>query len=177
MSLTVNIAGQWTSTTNIGGAGAVAHGITQDGWDLNWRLMGKTARRSDKFGDARWERFASGLDIDISCVFHEWKAQELKLLTVTGLAAVLAPTGANVVAPVKPGVEATASAAILVLSAVASTPAAANSFNTITFHAVTVDEDFQLGWTLGPDKAVWPFRGVVWPVTDGSTFIKYLTTS
>jgi hypothetical protein len=138
--------------------------------------MGKTARRSDKFGDARWERFASGIDIDISAVFHEWRAQELKLLTVTGLLTPLAPTGANVIQPVHPGAEATATSAIMVLSSISNTPANANSFATITFHAVTVDEDFQLGWNLGPDKAVWPFKGVVWPISDGAGWIKFLTT-
>jgi hypothetical protein len=174
-SLTVNIAGQWTSTVNVAAAGAVALGINQDGWDLNWRLMGKTLRRTDKFGDSQIERFFSGIDIGISAVFHEWKSQELKFLTVVNQT--LTASGVQTYKHGLVGREATASGGVLVLSSVSGTPANSNSFSTITFHSVTVDEDFQLGWNLGPDKAVWPFRGVVWPVDDGSSGAKYFTTA
>ncbi len=177
-SLTVNIAGQWTSTVNFAGAGANALGINQDGWGIDWRLHRSTLRRTDKFGSSQIEGFYQGLDVGLSAVFHEWKAQELKFLTITNqtLLASGAQTGGFYSIGLI-GSQATDSAAVLILSSVASTPARTNSFTTITFHAVTVDEDFQLGWNLGPDKAVWPFRGVVWPVDNGASGAKLFTSA
>ncbi len=177
MSLSVNIAGQWTSTTAIPGVSAgapVSMGINQDGWTIGWRLLGKTLRRTDKFGDTPIERFFSGVEMSVSAVFHEWKAQELAFLTVTN--DVIAASGVQTFDLGLIGSQATDTAAVLVLSSIASTPARVNSFTTITFHAVSVEEDFPFDYTLGPDKAIFPFRGIVWPVTNSSAF-KFFTTA
>lgn len=176
-SLTVNIAGQWTSTVDFG-SGANALAINEDGWGIDWRLHRSTLRRTDKFGSSQIEGFYQGLDIFLQTVFHEWKAQELKLLTITNQT--LLATGAQTGGAYNIGLvgaQATDSAAALVLTSVANTPARTNSFTTITFHKVTVDEDFQLGWNMGPDKAVWPFRGVVWPTDNGSNGAKLFTSA
>lgn len=174
-SLTVNVAGQWTATANIDGAGAVALGLTQDGYNLGMLLHEQVLRRTDKFGSSRIEAFGQGLDMSLSCIFHEWKATELKLLTYVN--DTLAPSGAQVITIAPPGTERTQDSAVVVLSSVANTPARANSFTTITLHAVTPDEGFSLDLQFGPDKLVLPFRGAVWPVDDGSSGAKLLTTA
>lgn len=175
MALSVNIAGQWTATAQFPSVAAADLAITQDGYQIGWRLLGKTFRRSDKFGDTPIERFNSGVEVSLSCVFHEWKATELKLLTITN--DVIVPTGTQTFDLGLIGAQATDSGTIIVLSSIALTPARTNSFTSITFHNVTVDEDFPFDYTLGPDKAVFPFRGIVWPVAGAGSTYKFLTTA
>jgi hypothetical protein len=47
----------------------------------------------------------------------------------------------------------------------------------MTFHAVSVDEDFPLDLEFGPDKLAIPFRGRVWPVDNGGGGYMFLTSA
>ncbi len=172
-SLVTSIAGQYTSTINIASAGVVALGINQDGWQLNTKFFWQVLNRTDKFGQSPIEGFFQGLSMNLSTVLHEWKAQELKLQTIVN--DTMPATGATVWSHGLVGSQATDSGGILVLTPVALTPAATNGPATMTFHSVTVSEDFSLDWNFGPDKLVMPFMGRVWPVTDGSGGAKYYT--
>lgn len=174
-SLTVNVAGQWTATADIAGAGAQSLGLTADGYLVSALLHEQVLRRTDRYGSSRLEAFHQGMDMSLQTTFVEWKATELKLLTVPNQT--ITPSGSQVVKIGTIGAERTTNAAVMVLSSVASTPARNNSFTTVTLHAVTADEGFQMDWNLGPDKLVLPFRGIIWPVTDGAGGAKLMTTA
>lgn len=175
MALSVNVAGQWTSTVQFPAASATALGINMDGWQITWKQLGKTLRKTDKFGDTPIERFLTGIQMSVGAVFHEWLSPELKFLTVAN--DIIAATGTQVFNLGLVGTQVTDTAGVLVLSSVANTPARVNSFSTITFHAVSVDEDFPVDFTLGPDKTVLPFRGVVWPATISAGVYGFFTTA
>jgi hypothetical protein len=119
--------------------------------------------------------------MSVSAIFHEWKAAELKFLTVAN--DTLAPAGVAQGGASQEfnlgviGSQVTDTAPTLVMSSVASTPARANSFSTITFDKTSVDEDFPVDLTFGPDKLVIPFRGIVWPVSNGSGGTRFFVSA
>lgn len=173
-SLVTSVAGQWTGSVTFPSGSPTDLGINRDGWKLatkfHWQVLSKT----DKFGSSGIEGWYQGLDMFLAATFEEWRASEVKFQTL--FADTLAVTGVNVFNHGLVGSLATDSAAAFAITSVASTPARANSFTSITFHAVTADEGFGWDWNFGPDKLVMPFRGRVWPVVDGSSS-KYFTTA
>jgi hypothetical protein len=174
VSLTINVAGRWAGTCKLPTTAPLDLGPTVDGWRLSWRLLGRPLKKTTRYGDTPLTYFVRGIEMSLSAVFLNWDNPELNLITAA--ASLLSPKGVNGFNLPKNGADVTDSAAEIVLSSTAGTPANANSFHTITFEGVSPDPDFPMDWDFGPAKQVYPFRGLVWPVDAGNGDSRFFLT-
>lgn len=164
MALGVFAAGPYTAAATTPGQSAGAVGLLQDGWILEWTILEELLDKTDAYARTTIETFHQGLQVFLSAVFHEWKAVELRLLTPH---APMLPVGATRMDHGIPGVQGTDQAASIVLTALAGTPSATVGPATATFSKVKQAGDSPISRLFGPEHAVMPFRGRVFPFTQG----------
>ena len=164
MALGVFAAGPYSAvaTTPLNSPAAV--GLLQDGWILEWTLLEELLNKTDAFARTLIETFHQGLSVQISGIFHEWKAVELRMLTPH---ANMLPVGATRMDMGIPGVQGTDIATSLVLTAMAGTPAATVGPATATFPKVKQAGDASITRLFGPEKAIAAFRGHIFPYVQG----------
>lgn len=167
MALGVFAAGPYSAVATSPGVSPGSIGLLQDGWTLEWTILEQLLDKSDAYGRTLIETFHQGLRVAISAIFHEWKAQELRMVTPQMLAAVAnyLPVGATNMDAGVMGAQGSDQASSLVLTALAGTPAATVGPASATFSKVKQQGDSPIGVLFGPEHRQIPFRGHVLPYT------------
>lgn len=162
MALGAFAAGQYTSLATTPGQSAAAVGLLEVGWQLEWTLLEQALEKTDAYGRTIIETFHQGLRAFLSCVFHEWKAVELRMLTPHTN---MLPIAATRMDHGIPGTQGTDQATSIVLTALAGTPSATVGPATVTITKVKQTGDTPISILMGPEKRSAPYRGLIFPYT------------
>jgi hypothetical protein len=160
MALGAFAAGQYTAAATTPGSSSAAVGLLEYGWMLDWTILEQVLDKTDAYGRTPIETFHQGIRAGIAAVFHEWKAVELRMLTPH---APMLPVGATRLDHGIPGTQGTDQAAGLVLTALASTPAATIGPASVTISKVKQQGDAQIQALFGPEKRTANYRGMIFP--------------
>ena len=149
------IAGRYSGTYQAPSDSARTLGICEEGWRVRWRMRNDVIDKTDAYGAMVVEAFNLGALVNIRGVFKE--------PMLAGVLKAVAPysgwagTGASSFAPGTVGAADTDNAGILVLTATASTPAAASPA-TLTATYAMQQEDDDVEMLFGPQHRVAPFN-------------------
>jgi hypothetical protein len=151
-------------------------GLLQDGWILDWSILEEELAQTDLYGRQLIESFHMGIRVGINCIFHEWKALEVRMLTP--MANMLAVGATNLDGGLV-GTQGTDQATSLVLTALAGTPSATVGPASVTISKVKAAGNSPIQVLYGPSKRTGNYRGNIYPYTrSGATGgISYLSAT
>lgn len=173
MALGTFLAGRYSATYDPpGGTAAADMGITEEGWELSWRRAVEAINRSDAYGDM----FIDGIERGISDMFLQADSLEAKAGSYLAISPLeeLSPSGNDYIAPGVIGRLMSAVAGIVILTATASTPAAAGPA-TLTATYATLAENFDAKLLMNSKLRKIPIRFRILPYLD--TVIKFVTVT
>lgn len=148
------LAGAYSGSYTPAGGSPGAVGITRDGWRPTIAILEEDVRQSDQYGRTLIETFYLGCRAGLACTFLEWNANILRMMFPYGT---LLNTGAGkfIVAnssnPI--GRRGSDVAGSLVLTATASTPAAAKPA-TVTYGLIKPVTDRDMEWSYNSTHRV-----------------------
>lgn len=171
MALATVIAGRYTGTLTPPSGTALSLGVLKDpGYRISFTPAQELINNTDAFGDqvieTIWRGF-SQVGVDFTSI--EYLSGVLR---GANPGATLATTGSTSFQPGLVGRRGTDLAGILILSAVASTPAASSPASA-TFTTVIIREGFNVEWLLGAQGRSTPIGFRVLPYANGSSLPEY----
>lgn len=172
--LGVFLAGRYTSTIAYPSLSALSLGITQEGYNLSWQSKWDVMESTDAFGvnGTIVEEFYQGMNMNISGIFKEFLPGTIRSVQPLNS---WAGTGASSFNLGTIGLAATDQAGVLVLTAVAGTPAATSPATLTASFALNVG-DTPTEQMFGPKHRVWPFNFRLFPYNASGT-IKFFTST
>jgi hypothetical protein len=157
---TVQFGTLYCSAMGLNPASTYNLGLTQDGFMIGWSTMAELLNKTDHHGQGLIESFHQGSRMSINCVFHEWKNEEVSLVTPNSYVLPGSTQTSGTISYWTNGIVGSLGtdwAFSLNLSARASTPASVNGVTSITFPVVKCRSDYDIGMLFGPEHRVIPF--------------------
>ncbi len=164
MSLATIVAGPYTSTY-----ASASLGVMEEGYELEWTIHKDMVDKTDQYGMAAIEGFYLGMNVFVSGIAKETKASVAALVSPYNTMGVTGSMDLGII-----GVADSATAATLVLSAIAGTPAAAAPAS-LTAAGAIMAENASVKQNFGPWHRKTPYRLRLYPYLSSS--VKYFVAS